>query len=324
MTERTASTDRVAPLTLLLAAVALLWPARLQAQSPGAPRRDSAAPAALPVSPPVDSALRWPVLPIPGAGAVLPAERIIAYYGNPRSTRMGILGQIPPAQMMARLDSTALGWARADTTRGVKPALHLIVTVAQAGPGADGKYRLRMPESLIDTVHSWARSRGWLLFLDVQTGRSSVAAELPRLRKWLADPSVHLALDPEFAMPAGQVPGKRIGTMDAAEINHAIGFLEGIIDSLGLPPKVLVVHRFTDRMVTNASRIAGSGSVQVVVDMDGFGAPQLKLSTWRRVIVREPVQYTGLKLFYKNDKPLLTPEEAIRRFKPAPLYIQYQ
>jgi hypothetical protein len=284
---------------------------------------DSTPPAAAGQARP-DAQPAWTSMPAVLPGAVLPAERIIAFYGNPRSTRMGILGALPPAQMLAKLDSTARQWAAADSTRGVKPALHLIATVAQASAGSDGMYRLRMPESLIDTVHAWAKARGWLLFLDVQTGRSSVAAELPRFRKWLADPSVHLALDPEFTMPADQVPGKRIGTMDAAAINHAIGVLSQLVDSLGLPPKVLVVHRFTDRMVTNAAQITKTPKVQVVIDMDGFGSPSLKHSTWRRVIMREPVQFTGLKLFYKNDKPILTPHEALRRFKPAPLYIQYQ
>lgn len=301
-------------------AVAVLAVLPLSAQQPAAP--DSTKPDS--IARPDSSTLRWPALPDPLPGAILPSERIVAFYGNPRSTRMGILGALPPAQMMAKLEATAREWARADTTRGLKPALHLIVTVAQAQPQRDGTYRLRMPEALIDTVYGWAKSRGWLLFLDVQTGRSSVEAEVPRLRKWLADPTVHLALDPEFAMPPGQVPGKRIGTMDAREINWAIEHLVALVDSLQLPPKLLVVHRFTDRMITNAPKITRTPKVQVIVDMDGFGSPQLKLSTWRRVVVREPVQYTGLKLFYKNDKPLLTPAEAIRRFRPAPLYIQYQ
>ena len=307
---------------VLLLAAAFVVSAPLAAQGT-ARSADSTPPAAAGPARP-DTQPAWTSMPAVLPGAVLPAERIIAFYGNPRSTRMGILGALPPAQMLAKLDSTARQWAAADSTRGVKPALHLIATVAQASAGSDGMYRLRMPESLIDTVHAWAKARGWLLFLDVQTGRSSVAAELPRFRKWLADPSVHLALDPEFTMPADQVPGKRIGTMDAAAINHAIGVLSQLVDSLGLPPKVLVVHRFTDRMVTNAAQITKTPKVQVVIDMDGFGSPSLKHSTWRRVIVREPVQFTGLKLFYKNDKPILTPHEALRRFKPAPLYIQYQ
>lgn len=284
------------------------------------PPRAKKAPVAETVTP---VARVWPAPPAPLAGALLPAQRIIAFYGNPNSKRMGVLGALPPAQMLAALDSVAKHWAKADSTVTVRPALHLIVTVAQAHAGADGGYRRRETEEMIGRVIGWARPRGWLIFLDVQAGRSTVQAELPRLVKYLAEPDVHLALDPEFTMPAGKVPGRVIGTMDAATVNHAVDLLGHLVDSLSLPPKVLVVHRFTDRMLTNAEQIKRDPRVQVVVDMDGFGSPELKRATWRRVIIREPVQYTGFKLFFKNDQPMMEPKQVIQLW-PAPHYIQYQ
>jgi hypothetical protein len=205
----------------------------------------------------------------------------------------------------------------------VRPALHLIVTVAQGKPGKDGNYRLRMTDSLIERVASWAESRGWLLFLDIQTGQSTIEAELPRILPYLTRPYVHLALDPEFSMKNGRLPGKYIGTMDAREINYAIRTVSDLVKANGLPPKMLVVHRFTGKMLTNASRIERDPNVQVVIDMDGFGPPQLKKSTWRAVVLRDPVQFTGFKLFYKNDKPMMTPKQVIE-LEPAPRYIQYQ
>jgi hypothetical protein len=272
---------------------------------------------------PADSA-RWPVkAPTARPGALLPDNRIVAYYGTPKSTRMGILGQIPPDQMLAQLDRTAASWARADTTRGVIPALHLIVTVAQGKPGPGGKYRLRHSDALIEQVAGWAKERGWIVILDVQTGHSTVADELPHLEPFLQRPYVHLALDPEFAMKLGGIPGKRIGTLDATDINHAVRFLAGIVDKYKLPPKLLVVHRFTQRMLTNHDKIELDPRVQVVIDMDGFGAPWLKEDGYKFFIVPEPVQYTGFKLFYKNDKPMMEPE-AVLRLHPVPLYIQYQ
>ena len=265
----------------------------------------------------------WPDLVQPSPGALLPGHRIIAFYGNPLSKRMGILGELPPAQMLAKLEETAAEWARADSTHVVRPALHMIVTVAQGHPGADGKYRLRMTDSVMERVARWAEERGWLFFIDVQPGLSSVQAELPRLIPLLRRPYVHLALDPEFAMHNGVRPGRRIGTMDAADINHAIDLLSGIVREAGVPPKVLVVHRFTNRMLTNASKIKQDPNVQVVIDMDGFGAPSLKRSTWRIVVQRDPVQYTGFKLFYKNDKPMMTMRQVMDLY-PSPVYIQYQ
>jgi hypothetical protein len=265
----------------------------------------------------------WPKLPAPLPGSLLPSHRIIAYYGNPLSRRMGILGELPPEQMMAQLEATAETWVKADSSKTVTPALHLIVTVAQGSEGRDGMHRLRMTDSLIERVARWAESRHWLLFLDIQVGRSTVQAELPRLVKYLERPYVHLALDPEFAMKGGARPGRKIGTMDASEVNFAIGMLADIVQRTHVPPKVLVVHRFTEGMLTNADKIIRDPHVQVVIDMDGFGPPALKRSTWRHVIQRDPVQYTGFKLFYKNDKPMLTPEQVIALY-PSPLYIQYQ
>jgi len=272
---------------------------------------------------PADSA-RWPVKgPEPLPGALLPDHLIVAYYGNPKSTRMGILGQIPPAEMLPRLERTATEWARADRGRKVMPALHLIATVAQGKPGSGGKYRLRHSDQLIEQVLGWAEERGWLVFLDVQIGHSSVAAELPHLVKYLERPYVHLALDPEFAMKLGGIPGRRIGTLDAADVNHAVRVLADIVEQKQVPPKVLVVHRFTQRMLTNHAQIKLDPRVQVVVDMDGFGAPWLKEDAYKFFIVPEPVQYTGFKLFYKNDKPMMTPAQVLRLW-PAPVYIQYQ
>ncbi len=265
----------------------------------------------------------WPPGPVPLPGAILPTHRIVAYYGNPYSKRMGVLGELPPDSMMASLRQTAADWASADSTVPVKPALHLIVSVAQGKAGRDGKHRLRMPESLIEQVAGWAEANDWLLFLDVQVGHSTVAAELPRLLPYLARPYVHLALDPEFAMKDGSAPGRRIGTMDAVEVNVAVHTLSGLVDSLHLPPKVLVVHRFTQRMLTNYDRITLDPRVQVVIDMDGFGGRPLKRSVYRDFIVKEPVQFTGFKLFFKNDRPMMTPDEVLS-LSPVPVYIQYQ
>lgn len=254
---------------------------------------------------------------------VLPYHRVIAFYGNPRSTRMGILGEIPPEQMMAKLEGVAAQWHTADSTLPVRPALHLIVTVAQAGPGRDGMYRLRHGDALIQPVAEWAESKGWLLFLDVQVGRSTVAKELEWLVPWLRKPWVHLALDPEFAMPPDGVPGKRIGSMDARDVNVAVDLLARLVDEGGLPPKMLVVHRFTEKMLTNHEQIRLDPRVQVVLHMDGFGTPALKRSIYDVIVTRRPIQFAGLKLFYKNDKPMMTPAE-ILALRPLPVYIQYQ
>ena len=301
----------------LLAALLLTAPASLSAQLPATPPRRPAV-AIDTVHPPLASRQI-----VARRDALLPKHRIIAYYGNPLSTRMGILGEIPPEQMMARLEETAKRWEAADTTRPVLRALHLIVTVAQGHPGEGGLYRLQHGDALIGKVAAWADARGWLLFLDVQAGRSPIAAEIPRLLPWLRRPNVHLGIDPEFAMPAGKVPGKRIGTLDASDVNQVQALLAKLVEEAGIPPKILVVHRFTEGMLTRERDITLDPRVQVVIDADGFGAPALKQNIFGLVVTRRPVQFAGLKLFYKNDKPMLTLTQVLA-MRPIPLYIQYQ
>lgn len=271
---------------------------------------------------------RWPVKTAPAlSGSILPGRRIVAYYGNPLSRKMGILGELPPEQMLARLDKEVAAWQRADPSTPVQPALHLIAVVAQGSPGRDGKYRLRMTDSLIETVASWAAKKNALVFLDVQVGLSTVKEELPRLVPFLKRPNFHLGLDPEFSMKSGEKPGTKIGTMNASDVNFAIGLLSDLVMQYNLPPKVLVVHRFTRGMLTGSRNIHLDPRVHVVVNMDGWGAPWLKFDSYRAYVEADPVQFAGFKLFYHNDTkkghPLLTPGELLL-LTPKPVYIQYQ
>ena len=270
----------------------------------------------------------WPVKTAPQlAGAILPNRRIVAFYGNPLSKKMGILGELPPDQMLARFDKEIAEWAKADPSHPVQPALHLIAVVAQGFPGRDGKYRLRMTDSLINMVYGWAQKKNAILFLDVQVGQSTVQEELPRLVPFLSRPNVMLGIDPEFSMKGGEKPGTKIGTMSSSDVNFAINLLSGLVKQYNLPPKVLVVHRFTRKMLTDSKGIKLDPRVQVVVNMDGWGQPWLKYDSYRAYVEAEPVQFTGFKLFFHNDTkkgdPLLTPPEVLM-LNPKPLYIQYQ
>jgi hypothetical protein len=271
---------------------------------------------------------KWPVdAPDPLPRSILPAKRILAFYGNPLSKGMGILGALPPEQMFAKLDREVAAWNAADSAHPVQPALQLITVVASNYPGTSGKYRTRMDSALIEKVYGWAKQRNALLFLDIQVGQGTLQQELPRLGKFLARPDVHLAIDPEFSMKHHEVPGTRIGTFDAADVNYASSFLRGLVDSLKLPPKVLVVHRFRRDMLTGYKRIELDPRVQIVIDMDGWGSPKLKRESYRAYVYEYPVEYTGFKLFYHNDtrggSHLMTPAEVLG-LVPRPLYIQYQ
>ena len=271
----------------------------------------------------------WPAsTTLPEGGALLPFNRIVAYYGNFYSTQMGVLGEYPPDVMLAMLASTTAQWAAADPSTPVIPALDYIAVTAQGSPGPDGKYRLRMPASQIQKALDLADQIHGLLFLDVQVAQSNVETEVPLLAPFLKLPNVELCLDPEFDMPPGARPDTVIGTMDASDINFAAHFLANLVDEYHLPPKILVVHRFTQHMVTNYRNITPLPQVEIVMDMDGWGPPAKKISTYNDFIAGEPVQFTGFKLFYKNDllppsTGMLTPQQ-ILKLSPQPSFIQYQ
>lgn len=271
----------------------------------------------------------WPAkAPYPKVGALLPFNRIVAYYGNFYSTKMGILGEYPPEVMLPMLKAAAAQWEVADPATPVILAIDYIAVTAQVSAGRDGTYRLRMPDSEIQKAIALAAEVQGIVILELQVGLSDVQTEVPLLAPYLKLPNVHLALDPEFAMHGGARPGTVIGSFDAVDINFVANYLAALVQGNNLPPKILVVHRFTQPMVTNYRQITPLPEVQIVMDMDGWGSPSRKIGTYQAFIASMPVQFTGFKLFYKNDlKPpstrLLTPAE-ILKLTPQPSFIQYQ
>lgn len=272
----------------------------------------------------------WPTDAVrPNAGALLPFNRIVAYYGNFLSTGMGVLGEYPPDEMIRRLQVEVKRWEEADPATPVVPAIDYIAVTAQLNPGADGKYRFRMPDKEIKKALGLAERVHGIVILEVQAGLSDVITEVKQLEPYLSLPEVHLAIDPEFAVKkSGGKPGSVVGTVDAKDVNAVADYLAGLVKVHSLPPKLLIVHRYTRPMVTHAKDINPLPEVQIVMDMDGWGPPAQKFDSYQAYIYSEPVQFTGFKLFYKNDvrrvgTHLLTPAE-ILKLTPEPSFIQYQ
>ncbi|HEX2792487.1 MAG TPA: hypothetical protein VHO23_02115 [Candidatus Paceibacterota bacterium] len=271
----------------------------------------------------------WPVDgPYPKVGALLPDKRIIAYYGNFYSTKMGILGEFEPEVVLDRLRGELAKWAAADPATPTIGAIDYIAVTAQGSPGADGYYRFRMPAEHINKAIGMADQIDGIAILEVQAGLAPLQGEVEALGEYLAKPNVHLAIDPEFNMKGGEPPGTVIGTVSAGDINRASAYLAQLVQEHDLPPKLLVVHRFTQRMVTGYESIELRPEVQIVMVMDGWGPPAKKLNTYRSFVAPEPVQFTGFKIFYKNDmKPpsdrLLAPADLLK-LTPRPMFVQYQ
>lgn len=233
---------------------------------------------------------------------------------------MGILGEYPAPEL----------WEKADPSKPVIPGLEYIATVASNQPGRDGFYRNCMSNKQIEKSLSVVRmTPGAILILDVQPGLSNLHHEISRLEPFLIQSDVYLAIDPEFIMTGKSIPGSRIGTINDRDINRVVDYLSALVMKNNLPPKVLVIHRFTQKMVTGFDKVKSNPNVQVILSMDGWGAPETKIATYKKAVSAEPgVLYPGIKIFYKNDirKPphkLLSKAEMLSLL-PQPIYIQYQ
>ena len=272
------------------------------------------------------------LLALPGAGdegrggepapSFLDTHLLVTWYGNPHSAGMGVLGQRLGTERAGALRRQAAAYQLL-TSKDVVAAYHLVAVVAQRTAGADQKWRRRESPAVIRALLEEARAEGFLLVLDVQPGRSSLADELEVLRPFLAEPDVHLALDPEFDLTEGQVPGRALGHTLAADVNAAIEFLDDLVAAEGLPPKVLIVHQFTLGMLPDKGDIRDRPSVDVVLDMDGFGPPALKRATYSAITRQRRLEFSGVKLFYEQDTGLLSPAE-VMALVPAPSVVVYQ
>lgn len=259
----------------------------------------------------------------PADGPILPAYRVVTYYGHPHDPAMGIVGEHEIDALADLLRAEAANYAAADPSRPVIPAFEIIATVAQPVPGSDGTYILDTSRKTLEKYIDYAAANGMLVVLDVQIGRGTVAAEIEKVRDLLALPHVHLAIDPEFAVAEGEIPGQYIGSVTADSISYAQQVLAEISATNGIPPKILIVHQFREDMVENRELLTSVPGVQLVIDADGYGSPELKTAMYNSIVPDVPIEFSGVKLFYRQDSPLMTPQE-ILALTPTPDVVIYQ
>ena len=255
-----------------------------------------------------------------GGREIFPRHRVVAYYGAPQSEELGALGIGTPASAARRLERQAKPYARPD--RPVLPALELIAVIANADAGQDGLYRTRQTGAVIGRYLRAARRAKALLLLDIQPGASDFFTEATRLERWLREPDVGLALDPEWRVGPGQVPGQVIGRVDSREVNAVTAWLAQLTEEHDLPEKLVVVHQFTDDMVDDTTLKAREG-LQIVLNADGFGTHPVKKSKYDAFTRRAPGFEPGFKLFYEEDVGLMTPRQVLR-LRPPPDFVVYE
>ncbi len=256
-------------------------------------------------------------------GGLLPGNRILSFYGFPGDEQMGVLGEYDMARLLELLREQATEYEEADPSKPVILAFEVVASVAQGNAQADGSYLLDAPSAMLNDYADFTRDNGMLLILDAQIGHRTVENDVKGLRPWLAQEHVHLAIDPEFAMAEGQTPGVHIGSVDAADVQWAQQWLIELAREEGVSPKILIVHQFMEAMITNKGNIVPVPGVQLVIDADGWGPPDQKRATYDVVNNSTEVEYAGVKLFYKQDDPLMTAEDIVN-LEPSPIFVMYQ
>jgi hypothetical protein len=259
---------------------------------------------------------------LPGGGRRLfPDRRVVAFYGNPRDDELGALGIGTPAQAARKLLAQAKPYNL--KARPVLPAMELITTVATAAPGPSGEYRDHMSFTMIRRYLRAARKAKALLVLDIQPGRGQFGPEIERLKSFLKEPDVGLALDPEWHVGPNDLPGKVIGTTDADVVNAAAAYLSKMVKAGNLPEKLLIVHRFTDDMITRSERLKHAPGVQTVINVDGFGNNSVKIAKYHAFVKSTPTMRRGFKLFYKEDVKTMSPKSVLA-LSPRPDVVVYE
>lgn len=281
----------------------------------------SGSPSVTPSASPTPSPSLSPLAQLPVGGRVIfPRYRVVCYYGGAGTAALGVLGQGTPDQAAQNLLAAARPFST--PTRPVLPAFELITVVAQAHPGPAGDYAAQTAPADVQRYLTAVRKIHGLLILDIQPGRADFLAKVKLYEKFLEQPDVGLALDPEWHMGPGQVPGQVIGSATAAEINAVSAYLAQIVASHQLPQKLFVIHQFTYDMVVNKPQVLARPGLATVFHIDGFGSRPAKLQKYGVLHVVPPF-YNGFKLFYRQDINRFSPQEAIA-LTPSPDLFSYQ
>ncbi len=248
--------------------------------------------------------------------------QIVSFYGHPDVRAMGVLGHGPPAEVALEIAAWAERYNELNGPRSAVGAYHLIVGVAQTWPTPEGDWLGHLDHERIAEYVEAAREHGLLLFLDTQIGWSDPLSEVRLLEPFLREPFVHVAIDPEFATEHLDVrPGLAIGSVTATQVNEVQAYLAGIVREEGLPPKILMVHQFTDWMLTNREEVEDYPNVELAIDMDGFGLAPIKVDGYQRWALTAPSERPAFKLFFDQDTPVMTPQEVQGLDRPPDIII---
>ena len=220
---------------------------------------------------------------------------------------------------MRRLAQQAKPYAK--KTRPVMLALELLADVANRDPGPTASTARASPEHH-QPLPGAARRAKALLVLDIQPGHADFLTETRHLDRWLREPDVGLALDPEWHTP-GAVPGTQIGSVQAEDVNAVARHVAAIVRRYNLPEKLFVVHQFTPNMIAGKQRVEQPPGLAVTMNVDGFGDRPNKISKYHQFTHDGTHFHRGYKLFYEEDTNLMTPGSVLA-LQPRPDLVVYE
>lgn len=262
-----------------------------------------------------------------GGRSIFPAHMVVMAYGTAGTASLGVLGEGPPAEAARRLEADSVAWAQA-SGRPVLPAFELITSVAQRAPGPDGRYSVGLAHSEVQRYLDAARAAKMLLVLDFQPGGAKILDQVKHYEKFLREPEVGIAIDPEWVLEPGQKPGRQIGSLDAASINEVSSYLSDIVRRNRLPEKIFMVHQFKTYMLPDREAIVDRFGLATVFHVDGFGPRHSKRETYGLLSSKDGVipggrVHNGYKLFIDEDVPLQDAAE-VMAIEPRPELVSYQ
>jgi hypothetical protein len=275
----------------------------------------------------------------PSLNAPLPTNRIVAAYGivggvnfnGPASTLDSLNAFLPQLQDLGRQ------YASLDPVHPVKLGIDLVINTIQPCSSFQQWCSSFADDGTLQSYVDFCQQHNLYLFFDLQLGvmpvKNAVQLLEPYLQKYTF---TEVALDTEFHFPnnaqgyaqAAAYPGY-LGWMGADEINWAIEDLAQDSLQYHLPRKVLIVHQWETSVIHDKDKIEENPNVSVVLQSDGWGFTDAKLSKYQLFVQQELLGYGGYKLFYQYDgdtqydRPLQSPADVMNLF-PQPLFISYQ
>ena len=263
-------------------------------------------------------------------------ELMVGYYGRPHASSLGVLGQHSIEELMPLIKAKAAEYDQINGEAVVKPVFHLIYGMATGDPGRDKKYLLPLSAKVLMEYIEAAEKNDFLVIIDTQLGAKTPIEAVQPVLKYLKYESVHLAIDPEFEVNGLDVrPGKVIGHVSGEQINEVQSAMSGFLKENGIKEnKILMVHRFTEGMVQDATAVKPYDQINLIMNLDGHGSPELKVKIYNSLYSTDVSSKAagGFKLFFQEDKPaLMTPAQVLgidpvgrSRIKIPPTYINYQ